>query len=298
MASSAELVSAGQHPADSGTETFMREVDVTLLADLRAELDQVLRVRRRLAEGAPLLCEVCHRPIPAERLEAIPAARFCVLHEERFELGGLHLSDLVASPSPAAAPADAGWPDGGEQDEMLATEDEPSNEGSYDELGPEEAAITTADGEALRVEELEAELSAGGLLEDEAEGALLDLEVSTEDIEASLEELTLVSAERDLAEQQGEQLEDADPGGGASGNVEADLGSVVDRQLGLLGEVTESGAEAGDAEMLPDGDELGSARPRDAGEFVCTGCFLVKNKSQLADEAHTRCVDCVTVSGA
>ncbi len=247
---SAEPLSAGQHPADSGTETFMREVDLTLLADLRGELDQVLRVRRRLADGAPLVCEVCHRPIPAERLEAIPAARFCVLHEERFELGGLHLSDLAPSPPPAMSRGGA----------------EKSIDGEFLEMGED----------------------------------FPDPDISTEDVESSLEELTLITAERDQAEQLEDQLEEADPEGGLTGDfAAADLGSIVDRQLGLESEETEPEAEAEDGtETNAEDDELGQARPREGGEFVCAVCFQVKNRSLLADHAQQRCVDCVRVDGA
>jgi hypothetical protein len=33
--------------------------------------------------------------------------------------------------------------------------------------------------------------------------------------------------------------------------------------------------------------------PKQANEFVCTNCHLVKHQSQLADPAKTLCRDCV-----
>ncbi|MFN0028979.1 MAG: DUF4193 family protein [Acidimicrobiales bacterium] len=299
---SAQLAPAGQHPADSGTETFMREVDLTLLGDLRAELDQVLRVRRRLAEGAPLICEVCHLPIPAERLEAIPAARFCLLHEERFELGGLHLSDLTASASPSGIRPDAHSRERGVPEEedlfstedMLPAEDELPSESNDGEPGAEEGAITSADGEALRTEELEAELAADGLLEEEMGEGLVDLDVSAEDIESSLEELTLASSERERGEQSSDPSEEGEVEAEPGGNGENDLGWLVDRQLGLGSEAVGNEAEV---DTLADGDALGQSRPRESDEFVCTECFLVKKRALLADESRQRCVDCATLDG-
>lgn len=87
-ASTSELSASGQHPADVGTETFERERDLTILADAERELAEVEAAFDRLAEGRYGACEWCGQPIPAERLEAMPATRFCVADEQRFEAGG------------------------------------------------------------------------------------------------------------------------------------------------------------------------------------------------------------------
>lgn len=44
----------------------------------KRELDEIADALRRLAAGAYGLCESCRRPIPLQRLRAVPAARFCL----------------------------------------------------------------------------------------------------------------------------------------------------------------------------------------------------------------------------
>ena len=73
-----ELSSADQHQADVGTETFNRERDLSILESVQAELADVEHALRRLDEGTYGTCEACGRPIDESRLEAMPAARFCL----------------------------------------------------------------------------------------------------------------------------------------------------------------------------------------------------------------------------
>ena len=79
----AELAAYDQHQADLGTETFEREKDFSLLEQLEAELDDLDRALRKLDEGTYGTCEACGKDIPAERLEAMPGARFCVEDQAR-----------------------------------------------------------------------------------------------------------------------------------------------------------------------------------------------------------------------
>ncbi|MGH9164096.1 MAG: TraR/DksA family transcriptional regulator [Acidimicrobiales bacterium] len=73
-----ELSSVDQHQADVGTETFNRERDLSILERVEAELDDVEHALRRLDDGTYGTCEACGRPIADDRLEAMPAARFCL----------------------------------------------------------------------------------------------------------------------------------------------------------------------------------------------------------------------------
>ena len=73
-----ELSSADQHQADIGTETFEREKDLSILEQVEAELADVAHALERLEEGTYGTCEACGKPIDEERLEALPAARFCL----------------------------------------------------------------------------------------------------------------------------------------------------------------------------------------------------------------------------
>ncbi len=73
-----ELSSFDQHQADVGTETFEREKDLSILEHVEAELADVEHALARLEDGTYGTCEACGRPIGDERLEAMPAARFCL----------------------------------------------------------------------------------------------------------------------------------------------------------------------------------------------------------------------------
>jgi len=80
-----ELSSIDQHQADLGTETFEREKDISILEQVEAELADIEHALRRLEEGTYGICEACGRPIPDARLEAMPAARFCIADQAAAE---------------------------------------------------------------------------------------------------------------------------------------------------------------------------------------------------------------------
>lgn len=84
--SQSELSHLAQHQADVASETFEREKDFSILEQVEAELADVQRALQRLDDGTYGWCEACRSPIPDERLEAQPAARFCVSHQVEAEL--------------------------------------------------------------------------------------------------------------------------------------------------------------------------------------------------------------------
>ncbi|MEU4675513.1 TraR/DksA C4-type zinc finger protein [Micromonospora sp. NPDC023737] len=49
-----------------------------LIATTRQSIEQIAGALRRVAEGTYGVCERCRGEIPAERLEILPHARFCV----------------------------------------------------------------------------------------------------------------------------------------------------------------------------------------------------------------------------
>ncbi len=73
-----ELSDQPQHQADLGTETFNREADLSLLEQIEAELADVEHALHRIDDGTYGTCEACGRPIGDDRLEVLPAARFCL----------------------------------------------------------------------------------------------------------------------------------------------------------------------------------------------------------------------------
>jgi DnaK suppressor protein len=80
-----ELSSFDQHPGDSGTETFEMEKNVSLREQVDDELQEIEAALQRLERGAYGTCQACGRPIGDERLEAMPATRFCVEDQAKAE---------------------------------------------------------------------------------------------------------------------------------------------------------------------------------------------------------------------
>lgn len=73
-----ELADYDQHDADGATETFLREQDQAIQASLNQELHQVETASRKLDHGTYGICDRCSAEIPADRLEVMPFALFCM----------------------------------------------------------------------------------------------------------------------------------------------------------------------------------------------------------------------------
>ena len=80
-----ELSSFDQHPGDSGTETFEMEKNVSLLEQVEDELQEIEAAFQRLERGTYGSCQACGNPIGDERLEAMPATRFCIEDQAKAE---------------------------------------------------------------------------------------------------------------------------------------------------------------------------------------------------------------------
>lgn len=77
---SGELSSYDNHPADAGTELFEREKDMSLNEHAEQELKKIGEALKAIGRGDYGRCKVCRRPIPLERLQALPATLFCKEH--------------------------------------------------------------------------------------------------------------------------------------------------------------------------------------------------------------------------
>ncbi|HYH49469.1 MAG TPA: TraR/DksA C4-type zinc finger protein [Acidimicrobiia bacterium] len=75
-----ELSSLDQHQGDTGTETFEREKDFSILEQLEAEIGDLDAALRKIDEGTYGTCEVCSKEIDPARLEAVPGTRTCIDH--------------------------------------------------------------------------------------------------------------------------------------------------------------------------------------------------------------------------
>jgi RNA polymerase-binding protein DksA len=82
---SAGELSSVDDPAELGTETFERELALTQLEIVERKLTDVDEALRRLDQGSYGICEACGRPIEAARLEAMPAARYCLEDQAKLE---------------------------------------------------------------------------------------------------------------------------------------------------------------------------------------------------------------------
>jgi DnaK suppressor protein len=66
--------------ADSAQVAAERGENKVLYDQLRRELDDIESALQRMDAGSYGTCEVCGNEISADRLEAMPATRFCIEH--------------------------------------------------------------------------------------------------------------------------------------------------------------------------------------------------------------------------
>lgn len=83
-----ELSSADQHPAELATETIERELDQSVVLHVQAELVEMQNAVQKLNDGTYGLCEACKQPISEARLEALPAARYCIEDQAKLSRNG------------------------------------------------------------------------------------------------------------------------------------------------------------------------------------------------------------------
>lgn len=80
--------SLDQHPADVGTATFTRELDLSLQYNTERLLAQITRALEKIDEGTYARCDQCGRPIEESRLEVVPYATLCLEHQREIERSG------------------------------------------------------------------------------------------------------------------------------------------------------------------------------------------------------------------
>ncbi len=71
-------IGAGDHLADSASETFMRELDGGLDENAEHVLAEIDAALQRIDDGTFGTCTACGRPIGEERLDAVPYATLCI----------------------------------------------------------------------------------------------------------------------------------------------------------------------------------------------------------------------------
>jgi len=79
-------------PGDPASEQLQREVNLSMLEQIEAELSDIERAAQKLDEGTYGTCEACSKPIAPERLVALPMTRFCVEDQAQAETEVTQLS--------------------------------------------------------------------------------------------------------------------------------------------------------------------------------------------------------------
>jgi RNA polymerase-binding protein DksA len=71
------------HPADTASATYDRELDEGLEESAQNTLRQIDAALARIEDGTYGICEICGKPIGEERLRAIPWATRCIDDQRR-----------------------------------------------------------------------------------------------------------------------------------------------------------------------------------------------------------------------
>jgi DnaK suppressor protein len=69
--------------ADAGSYTFERERDMSLVDNVKDLIQKVEHALTRIDDGSYGRCEVCGKPIEAERLDALPYTTLCLADARR-----------------------------------------------------------------------------------------------------------------------------------------------------------------------------------------------------------------------
>ena len=86
--SAKEMESYGVHMADSGTDNFDRDFNLSLLSSDQDVIYEIEEALKRIEKGTFGLCELTGKPIPLTRLNAIPWTRFRVDAQSELERYG------------------------------------------------------------------------------------------------------------------------------------------------------------------------------------------------------------------
>ena len=87
--SAKEMESYGVHMADSGTDNFDRDFNLSLLSADQDVIYEIEEALKRIEKGTYGVCEITGKAIPQARLSAIPWARFRVDAQTELEQHGI-----------------------------------------------------------------------------------------------------------------------------------------------------------------------------------------------------------------
>ena len=87
--SATEMESYGVHMADSGTDNFARDFNLSLLSSDQDVIYEIEEALKRIEKNTYGICEISGKPIPQTRLNAIPWTRFRVDAQSELEQYGI-----------------------------------------------------------------------------------------------------------------------------------------------------------------------------------------------------------------
>jgi RNA polymerase-binding protein DksA len=82
-----EEIQSDNHPGDSATTTFDRELDSTLEENEGRVLEAIDAALKRIDDGTYGTCVTCGKPVGEERLEALPWTTQCIDCKRKAERG-------------------------------------------------------------------------------------------------------------------------------------------------------------------------------------------------------------------
>jgi RNA polymerase-binding transcription factor DksA len=77
-AEGSEASAFGMHTADAGSDAYDRDFALSLLSQERDSLYEIDAALKKISDGNYGFCEISGKPIPHNRLEALPFARYTV----------------------------------------------------------------------------------------------------------------------------------------------------------------------------------------------------------------------------
>lgn len=77
------------HMADTGSDSFEQEFNIGLIANEEELLREINDALLRIEDGTYGKCEACPEQVAAERIKAIPWARYCLECQRKDEEGKL-----------------------------------------------------------------------------------------------------------------------------------------------------------------------------------------------------------------
>jgi len=80
-----DLSGYGQHQADAGTDTFDRDLALSMVSSEKEALYEIEEAIKRILNGTYGVCEITGKPISKARLEAVPFTRFSVEGQRQWE---------------------------------------------------------------------------------------------------------------------------------------------------------------------------------------------------------------------